>query len=488
MAVVRVVEPEPFADRVDLLLVDLEFAILWDRPAILLAVYASEFVRARAQDALAAEMRQQGQKVIEYRVTDEGNADIPLGLRQHPDRENAVFFVSGLQWGKGRDQTLAYRALNIRREYLVEDRIRAVFWLTEQEATALPRLAPDFWAFRHRVVEFVEAPAPDQIVSIAHDLAWRDLSDRTVFEDTDAKIALREALLADLPDTPETLEARTELLFLLGALYQAKNDSVMALSLWSQMNELVERHSIDSQLTPWVWLMLGSAYFAQGRMDEAITAYCRTIDVSNSKRENRHARASAYGGLGNVYAVLQRYDEAIAACRTAIALDPQNTASHNSLGNVYRSLGRYDEAIVAYQQAITLDPHITDPYIGLGIIYFQQGRYSEAAATCEQVIDINPKLTSAHIMLAVCYRLLGDEIAYRRQVIRTRPLMVNEDDYSRALFAVFLGETDEAVTLLQRSLTAVPENRSRAQHDPVFNFIRDDPRFQALMGQAVGEA
>jgi predicted Zn-dependent protease len=45
------------------------------------------------------------------------------------------------------------------REYLIEGNIRAIFWLTKNELKQLTRFSPDFWAFRHKVVEFFDLPS-----------------------------------------------------------------------------------------------------------------------------------------------------------------------------------------------------------------------------------------------------------------------------------------------------------------------------------------
>ena len=51
---------------------------------------------------------------------------------------------------------------------------------------------------------------------------WEGFDNRSLTDDTDAKIALREALLADLPDGDGTQASRVDLLFTLGGLYWAK--------------------------------------------------------------------------------------------------------------------------------------------------------------------------------------------------------------------------------------------------------------------------
>ena len=88
---------------------------------------------------------------------DESHFDIPLLLSQRPERDRSVFSVTGLARGGGKAGANAYRALNIRREYFVDYAIRVVIWLARDEAMALSRHAPDFWAFRRRVVDAIEA-------------------------------------------------------------------------------------------------------------------------------------------------------------------------------------------------------------------------------------------------------------------------------------------------------------------------------------------
>ena len=75
---------------------------------------------------------------------------------------NVVFFVEGLRWGDSQEDRCTYRILNKSREFFIENQIRVVFWLTENEAIDLAHFAPDYWSFRHRVIEFVDPPRPDQ--------------------------------------------------------------------------------------------------------------------------------------------------------------------------------------------------------------------------------------------------------------------------------------------------------------------------------------
>jgi tetratricopeptide (TPR) repeat protein len=149
---------DEFEDRVNIILDELMLGIKWDRPSIIVVVYRSEYVKYNIQTLLAKPLGISGQAVLHYSV-DKVHYDIPLELLNHPEHRQAVYFVSGLRWGGGRGYSKAYRALNMHREYLIEGNIRAIFWLTKNEVKQLTRFSPDFWAFRHKVVDFFDLPS-----------------------------------------------------------------------------------------------------------------------------------------------------------------------------------------------------------------------------------------------------------------------------------------------------------------------------------------
>jgi tetratricopeptide (TPR) repeat protein len=438
-ALARTELDEPFAERVDRLAHELELAIRWERPSILLAVYSSMYVMGDAAAALEAQLREGGQQVVWVRVSGEADADIPMRLAEHPQRNGAVFFVSGLQWG---GQT-ALRALNIRREYFVDERLRAVFWLTENEAVAIAREAPDFWAFRHRVVEFVESPEPGWAAEMARGLAWRGFEDRTLRQNTQAKIALREALLADLPEGDETLAARAELQYTLGVLYWADRQYRRAEESIQAALERAQRMA-NVRLEAWCHNGLGNVYHALGRYEEAMAEFQWAIELGPQN-------ATPYNGLGLTYYNLGRHEEAVAAYQRAIELDPQYAPPHNNLGLVYAAQGRYEKAVAAYQRAIELDPQYAPPHNNLGLVYAAQGHHEKAVAAYQRALELVPRHAPAYFNLA--------------------------------LAEVQRNNVDAALEQLKRAIALEPEEAiERAKKASEFDSIRHDPRFQALVG------
>jgi len=142
-----------FREGINILTDEINLALQWQRPSILLAVHKSKLGQVKAQETLEREIVKKNGKVRRIKIND-ANTDVISLLCKTPNRDGIVFFVSGIEGAEKQRAGAVYRALNMHREFLVEQHIRVVFWLTELEAGNLPHHAPDFWAFRHRVVEF----------------------------------------------------------------------------------------------------------------------------------------------------------------------------------------------------------------------------------------------------------------------------------------------------------------------------------------------
>lgn len=70
-----------------------------------------------------------------------------------------------------------------------------------------------------------------------------------------------------------------------------------------------------------------------------------------------------------LYALIFRYDEAIADMDAAIALDPDNPALYVERGQRILLLYEWDRVLVDYNRALELDPLYADAYYYRGILY-----------------------------------------------------------------------------------------------------------------------
>lgn len=127
-----------------------------------------------------------------------------------------------------------------------------------------------------------------------------------------------------------------------------------------------------------------------GRNEEAEAAYRRAIELDPKY-------AFPWNNLGSLLQIrLGSYEEAEVAYRRAIDLDPKYALPWNNLGNLLEEqFGRYEEAAVAYRHAVELNPMNARSWSALGNLLKEQlGRYEEAVAAYLRAIEIEPERVS----------------------------------------------------------------------------------------------
>src|SRR5262245_65839608 len=88
----------------------------------------------------------------------------------------------------------------------------------------------------------------------------------------------------------------------------------------------------------------------QGRYDDAIKAY-QTITVIASG--SPQIAASAHVAAGNIFMMTGKFEDAAAAFRKAVALDPSSAEAINNLGAALGELKQLQPALQAFQKAVS---------------------------------------------------------------------------------------------------------------------------------------
>jgi tetratricopeptide (TPR) repeat protein len=443
---------EPFEDRIDFLFRELELSIKWQRPSILFAVYISEYVHSAAEADLEYRLVKLDQKVIRISVDNKAEADIFGHLSEFSAVQNAIFFIHGLRWGSLNGADL-YQDLNNQREFFVEKKLRLVFWLTEKEVVDLANKAPDFWAFRHRVIEFNDSPTPELIYQNAADTVWQGTGEYTdPDEDLDAKISFRESLLTNLPEINESAAVNGNLLLTLGILHWRKGDYEKASEfLKAALDVAIEMK--DKTFAAECFNAFALVETGMGRPNEAIQAYQRAIQLAP-------ALICPWNNLGILYTRLGRNDEALAAFKKAIEIKPGDAVSWNGLGDIYMKLEQPENAIRSYLKAIEFTPNFQTAWCGLGNAYFSANRIQNAFKAFQKSFTLNRKSTQTIIGLARILNLQGRE----NNAIQAYEAALNIDPRNAAAWnelgkmRLKTGDREKAIAAFEKAIELAPQN------------------------------
>lgn len=118
---------------------------------------------------------------------------------------------------------------------------------------------------------------------------------------------------------------------------------------------------------------------------KAIYHFKEALDIDEDFSE-------AANNLGNAYAKLGEYENAIESYKKAISNPLYKNASIalNNMGMVYYRLGRYDDAIDAFKEALKRYSSFHLPYYGLALCYNAKGLYGEAANAMTRAVEFDP--------------------------------------------------------------------------------------------------
>jgi tetratricopeptide (TPR) repeat protein len=102
-----------------------------------------------------------------------------------------------------------------------------------------------------------------------------------------------------------------------------------------------------------------------------------------------------------------RLQQAAAAYRKALELDPYLVAALINLANIHYSHDELIEAQALYERAIGLEPDFFEAHFNLGNIYHDLGRFPEAQNCYGEALRLNPTYADAHFYLAVTFEKMG---------------------------------------------------------------------------------
>jgi len=145
---------------------------------------------------------------------------------------------------------------------------------------------------------------------------------------------------------------------------------------------------------------LGILLHQRDRSDEAVELIARSLELLPT--------ASRFNNFGNVLVERGDLEEAAAAYRRSLELDPDRADIHNNVGSLLNTLGRHEEARLAFEQALARDPAHVGALANLGGWHARAGRHGEAASFFMRSLEADPADGESRHRLGLAYHAMGE--------------------------------------------------------------------------------
>ena len=200
----------------------------------------------------------------------------------------------------------------------------------------------------------------------------------------------------------------------------------------------------------------------------------------------------------------------------ALELNPNYAGAHFRYARLLTWLKRFDEAREELQRAIILDPLAYGYMIEFGRSYYWARDYDRAIEEYSKILEIYPEsqVTHAHIALALSMKGLHEEAIKEFSIVTNKDTWywfylgyiygnagemrkaqevldyyaeLSKSEFVWPVIYVFIyagmGETDKALDWLERTYEQREAWMEVIRVEPMFDNLRSDPRFQAIVEQ-----
>lgn len=221
--------------------------------------------------------------------------------------------------------------------------------------------------------------------------------------------------------------------------------------------------------------------FLRWQWAEAEEAFKRSVELNPNY-------ATAHHWYATLLAIRGETEAAKAEMHKALELNPISYNFLADLGQLYYFSGNYAEAEKYCLKALDLYPDFVFAHQYLHFIYLKTGQYEKAVIEFEKADAINqglaphdPRHSDRVVEYDAVFRKSGitGYLDYRYPGTATSP----EQFYLYAMKHAFIGETEKALDYLERSTDARMFISAFVKADPVFEPLRTEPRFRAILSK-----
>ncbi len=178
-----------------------------------------------------------------------------------------------------------------------------------------------------------------------------------------------------------------------------------------------------------------------------------------------------------------RFDDAIAAGKRAIELDPISGVPLFLLGSAYYSARRFDAAIECMRKGMRTNPDNPRMHATLADVYACAGQPEKAIEECEMALAQHQSQPTIRLVVAATYAKVGKTEDARRILDEAEKTWKPGSPWSVFIAAVLarLGEKDAAFDWLEKAFQDRAGFLTNLRFNLLFDGLHGDPRFAALV-------
>ena len=233
---------------------------------------------------------------------------------------------------------------------------------------------------------------------------------------------------------------------------------------------------------------------AEAHTSLALVAEAYDYDWQTAEKEFRLAiqlnpsYATAHQWYAECLSWQGRFADALAESDRARQLDPLSVVIARDHGVILYYSRQYDRAIKGFLALRDMDPSFPFPGDLLGA-YVQEGKFREALSDLTKAgvafgDTPNSRAILAAAHSAYIYGRSGQQAQARQELVELEQLARHSQvdiTVPRLLAYLGTGQTDDAIRLLQKATAERSNSVVVIKVDPIYDPLRDDPRFQDLL-------
>jgi serine/threonine-protein kinase len=228
-------------------------------------------------------------------------------------------------------------------------------------------------------------------------------------------------------------------------------------------------------------MSLALALIAVFDWQNGLKEFDRALELNPNLAFAYELQAWTLNGLG-------RFDEAIAKTRKAVELDPLNPFFQMSLSFFQYWARRYDDAIAQARKTLEMDPNSAIARVLLGLSFLKKSDTAGAIAELQKARAPNPGAWYQGF-LGYAYAISGDRVKAEQALHELEDVAKHQYVSPTAFATIYLGLGDKEKVLdcLEKAYEQQDSACWYLKIDQIYDNVRNEPRFQALVKEIFGE-